>query len=562
MKQENAFEILKTGRNVFLTGSAGTGKTYLLNQYIKYLKEHSITPAIVAPTGIAASHIGGMTIHSFFGIGIQDKIGQYMIDSLMQKKHIYKRLEELKVLIIDEISMVSPELFTSLDRILKTFKFSEKPFGGVQLILSGDFFQLPPISKGKKDFKFAWQITSWDEADLKICYLREKFRHSSGVLIDILDEIRSNSVSENSMKIFRSCYKKEISNNFKATKLYTHNIDVDRINNENLNELSGELRVYEAKDRGSKKNIERIFRGSLVKDELRLKKDAVVIFIKNNYEQGYINGTLGKVIGFSKMTGTPIVEIFSGRKIITEYEDWNLEDNKGDIVATVKQIPLRLAWALTVHKSQGMTLDAAEIDLSKTFEVGQGYVALSRIKSIEGLRLMGLNDIALQVDKQVLDVDKEMMKLSKLNILKFKSFSKKEKEEMYINSIMQHGGCIETKKIEKPKKKEKTLEVTKQLLIKKETISKMVKKRMLSKNTIISHILKISKLYPELDLTYLMPSEKKIKQISKSIDKIKIKNDPDDFSEDGEIRLKPIYQCLKKKIGYDDIRLAFIFLPN
>lgn len=504
MKQENAFEILKTGRNVFLTGSAGTGKTYLLNRYIQYLK----------------------------------------------------------VLIIDEISMVSPDLFSSLDKILRAFKFSTKPFGGVQLILSGDFFQLPPISKGKKDFKFAWQITSWDEADLKICYLREKFRHSSGVLIDILDEIRSNSVSENSMEIFRSCYKKEILNNFKATKLYTHNIDVDRINYDNLNELSGELRVYEARDRGSKRNIERIFKGSLVKKELKLKKDAVVMFIKNNYEQGYINGTLGKVIGFSKMTGNPIVEIFSGRKIITEYEDWNLEDNRGDVVATVKQIPLRLAWALTIHKSQGMTLDAAEIDLSKTFEVGQGYVALSRIKSIEGLRLMGLNDIALQVDKQVLNVDKEMMKLSKLNILKFKSFSKNEKEEMYINSIMQHGGCIETKKIEKYNKKEKTLEITKHLLIKKETILEITKKRNLSKNTIINHILKISKIYPKLDLMYLMPSEKILKKVLKSINAIKIKNDSDDFSEDGEIRLKPIYECLKKKIGYDDIRLALIFLPN
>ncbi|MFH1292214.1 MAG: helix-turn-helix domain-containing protein [bacterium] len=560
MEQKNAFEILKTGRNVFLTGSAGTGKTYLLNQYVQYLKNHGIAPAIVAPTGIAASHIGGMTIHSFFGIGIQENINEYMIDSLMQKKYVYKRMEKLKILIIDEISMVSPELFTSIDKILRAFKFSTKPFGGVQLVLSGDFFQLPPISKKNKKTKFAWQITSWDEANLKICYLKEKFRQSGGVLIDILDEIRSNSVSENSMKVFRSCYKKELLNDFKVTKLYTHNIDVDRINKANLEALLGEMKIYLSKNRGSKKNIERIFKSSLVKEKLSLKKDAVVIFIKNNYEQGYINGTLGKIVGFSKITGTPIVKVFSGREITTDYEDWNFENKKGDVVATVKQIPLRLAWALTIHKSQGMTLDAAEIDLSKTFEVGQGYVALSRIKSIDGLRLMGLNKIALQVDEQVLNIDQKMMRLSRLNILKFKSFSKKEKDEMYNNCIIQHGGSIEKKIIAKSAIKENTLEMTKKLLVKKKNITEIAKKRKLSRNTIINHITKIHRLHPSLDISYLMPKEKILMKVSKAIDKIRIKENPDNLSEKSQIKLKPIFEYLNKKMIYDDIRLALVFL--
>jgi len=559
MKQKNAFEILKTGRNVFLTGSAGTGKTYLLNEYIQYLQKHNINPAIVAPTGIAASHIGGMTIHSFFGIGIQENISEYMIDSLMQKKYIYKRLERLKVIIIDEVSMVSPELFDSIDRILKAFKFSDEPFGGVQLILSGDFFQLPPISKARKELKFAWQTIAWDKANLKVCYLKEKFRQNSGVLIDILDEIRSNSVSENSMKVFRLCYQKKLTNNFKATKLYTHNIDVDHINDENLNTLKGKTRVYEAKERGPKKYIEKIFKSSLLKEKLVLKKDAIVMFIKNNYEEGYINGTLGKVVGFSDLIGTPIVEIFSGKKIITEYEDWNSENSKGEIVATIKQIPLRLAWALTVHKSQGMTLDAAEIDLSKTFEVGQGYVALSRIKSIEGLRLMGLNKIALQVDEQVLKIDQKMKKLSTVNIAKFDSISKEEKQVMYIDCITRHGGCLNAIPISKPKRKQGTLEITKTLLSEKKTIAQIVKKRELSKNTIINHIKKIFKLEPSIDLSHIMPTEKKMIQISKTIDKIIKKKNEDDFLENGEIKLKSIYEYLKKKISYDDIKLTLIF---
>ena len=402
MKQKRALEILKTGENVFLTGSAGTGKTYLLNKYIQYLKERGVDPSIVAPTGIAASHINGTTIHSFFGIGIRENVDEYYVDILTQKEFLYKRMKKVKVLIIDEVSMVSPDLFSSIDRILRAFKNADKSFGGVQLIVSGDFFQLPPISSSGKDKRFAWQGQAWDTANLKICYLEEKFRQCNDALVDILDEIRSGSVSEKSMNVFRSCYKKELFNNFRATKLYTHNIDVDNINNKELQLLPGELKVFESRNKGSKKNIERILKSSLVTERLELKKGASVIFIKNNYEAGYRNGTLGKIIQFNKTTGAPIVEIFSGRKITVEAEDWKLEDNSGGVIAVVSQIPLKLAWALTVHKSQGMTLDAAEIDLSKTFEVGQGYVALSRIRTLEGLFLIAFDSKKIKSHPKVL----------------------------------------------------------------------------------------------------------------------------------------------------------------
>jgi DNA replication protein DnaC len=157
MKQKTALQILKSGQNVFLTGSAGTGKTHLLNQYIQYLKERKVKPSVVAPTGIAASHLNGQTIHSFFGLGIRDKIDDWFLDSLLQKKFLADRFSKLKVLIIDEVSMVSPEIFEAMDKILKAFKFSNRPFGGVQVILSGDFFQLPPVSKERKVKRFAWQ---------------------------------------------------------------------------------------------------------------------------------------------------------------------------------------------------------------------------------------------------------------------------------------------------------------------------------------------------------------------------------------------------------------------
>lgn len=422
MSQTLTLDILKSGQNVFLTGSAGTGKTHILNEYIKYLKKKEINPAVTAPTGIAASHLNGTTIHSFFGLGIKTNINDIDLDNLLQTKYIHARLTKLKVLIIDEISMVSPEIFQSLDKILRTFKFSPEPFGGIQVVLAGDFFQLPPVSKIKKDLKFVWQTELWKNSRIKTCYLEKKYRQNDEVLIKILDEIRAGKVSEDSMNVFRSRYKKKTTGNFQETKLYTHNLDVDRINFLELSKLTTPLQIFEATTSGSKKNVENIFKRSIVTRELKLKEGALVVFIKNNYEKNYLNGTLGVIKGFSKDSNYPIVEITSGREIIVKKDSWHL-DNDGKIVGEINQIPLRLAWAITVHKSQGMTLDAAEMDLSKTFEAGQGYVALSRIKSIEGLKLMGLNKQALLVDENVLIFDK-IMKKDSLEI-----FSQQQKKD-------------------------------------------------------------------------------------------------------------------------------------
>lgn len=583
MKQEIAFKILASGANVFLTGSAGTGKTFVINQYINYLRERGVEPAIVAPTGIAASHIGGKTIHSFFSVGIKEYIDDYYLAWMKRQLFLQKRLKNLKVLIIDEISMVSPELFISMDRILRAFQNEERPFGGVQVVLSGDFFQLPPVSKVFKEIKFAWQTDLWKNSNLKICYLSEKFRQVDDALVNILDEIRAGEVSEDSMDIFRMRYKNKLNSNFVITKLYTHNLDVDKINNDELDKLAGKIMTHKSTAKGSKQNIEKIFKSSLVQEEVKLKKEAAVIFIKNNYEEGYINGTLGKVIDFEKETGLPIVEILDGRKIIVTPEEWLLEDDKGKIKAIVKQLPLKLAWALTVHKSQGMTLDAAEIDLSKTFEIGQGYVALSRIKSIEGLRLMGLNDIALRVDELVLEMDNSIKEESHFNFKKFQDITEGEFLKISEQFITKIGGKKPTQetKNKKPvyrtgkqdtnkKEAEKksfssrtgargTLEITKRMVINKKTVEEIAEERGLAKNTVGSHLSQLKRLLPDIDMDYLKPKEEILNLVLKTADKIKKDNNPENLSQDGQIKLKPIFEALGEKISYDDIKLAMLF---
>jgi len=569
--QNIALNILKTGSNSFITGSAGTGKTHLLNQFIFYLKSRKIIPSIVAPTGIAASHLHGQTIHSFFSLGIRDIIDDDYLESMLEKKYLQTRFLKLKVLIVDEISMVSPEIFTSIDKILRAFKEFDKPFGGVQVVLCGDFFQLPPISKGYKEKRFAWQSTAWRDLSLKTCYLEKKFRQDDDKLITILDEIRIGNVSKNSYDILNSRYHKVLDIDFRPTKLYTHNVDVDRINNEELAKIESKSHLFSYKSEGTKKNIEKIFKSSLVLEELTLKKESVVMFIKNSPEKGYINGTTGVVVEFDSDDKLPIVQTSYGKKIKVDSQDWSMENESGNIVAKVSQIPLKLAWAITIHKSQGMTLDSAEIDLSKTFEVGQGYVALSRIKNIDGLRLMGLNDTALMVDPLILHIDSRIKQASQKASDEISQIPDAKLQEIFLAYIQKMGGIIDKTEIDKEEKSLKSEKIfigkdatpthikTKDLIQSSTTILELAKSRGMSKGTIINHLGILKELEPNLDLDKFKPSEETLNLIQDAVMKIKAKNDKDDFTDKGQLRLKPIFELLDAKLEYDDIRLALIF---
>ena len=565
--QQIALKILKSGQNLFLTGSAGTGKTYVLHEYISYLKSRKIIPTIVAPTGIAASHLQGQTIHSFFSLGIRDGIDEYFIKKLLEKKYLQTRFNKLKVLIIDEISMVSPNIFSSLDMILQAFKQNDKPYGGVQVVLSGDFFQLPPISKNSDGKKFAWQSPSWKELDLQTAYLQKKFRQDDDQLIFILDEIRGGKISQTTYDILNSRLHKELDIEFTPTKLYTHNLDVDRINNQELNKLPLEPHNFKYISEGAKSNIEKLFKSSLVQEELILKKDAVVMFIKNNPEKFIVNGTTGVVIDFSK-DDLPIVKLSTGYIVKVEYEDWTQENDKGKIVSKISQIPLKLAWAITIHKSQGMTLDAAQIDLSKTFEVGQGYVALSRIKNIDGLQLLGYNDTALTVDSLILSIDDRIKQSSlkaKNKILDYKENELKAIELSYIKSL---DGLINIEDIAKEKEKLNSKKIiepkllthhkTKLLIDSSQSLVELAKKREVSIGTIINHISLLKKEDANLDISSYMPSLEIINLINKAILDIKKQNNQDDFSEDGNVRLRPIFNKLNGKASYDDIKLVLL----
>jgi hypothetical protein len=220
---------------------------------------------------------------------------------------------------------------------------------------------------------------------------------------------------------------KTIKNDITPTRLYTHNVNVDVINDLELKKIKEEAKIFEMTSKGNEFVAVSLKKGCLAPEKLTLKKGAVVMFVKNNFERGYVNGTLGKVTDFDT-DGMPIVKTVSGKTIIATPEKWSIEEDEKSL-ATITQVPLRLAWAITIHKSQGMTLDAVEMDLSKSFEFGMGYVALSRVRTLDGIKLLGINDIALEVNPQVFEFDKILEELSHANvdeILKMKILKKRE----------------------------------------------------------------------------------------------------------------------------------------
>ncbi len=409
MTQEQAFAVLKSGRNVFLTGPAGSGKTYVLNRYISYLKGNKIPVAITASTGIAATHIGGTTIHSWCGMGIHDLLPDKGLRRLAQSHKLASRVRKAKVLIIDEVSMLDARRLALADRICRFVRNTTAPFGGIQVVLCGDFHQLPPIELASR---FAFEGEVWDSLNLVICYLVEQHRQEDKDFLAVLNSIRTGIMDSNLNKILGQRINAEIQHSF-PVRLFPHNNRVEEWNLRELGRLSDAMHVYAMTSYGQEDLIAKLKESCLAPEKLSLKKGAAVMFVKNNFETGFVNGTLGVVEGFSG-NGYPIVGIKGKKSIIANPESWELEDENGDkVLAGVKQVPLQLAWAITIHKSQGMSLDAAEIDLSRAFAPGMGYVALSRVRSLNGLRLLGLNSMALQVHERVISFDKELQELSK-----------------------------------------------------------------------------------------------------------------------------------------------------
>lgn len=405
MRQAQALSVLLSGANVFLTGPPGAGKTYVLNEFVKRARKRGKTVAVTASTGIAATHLNGTTIHSWSGLGIKDSLSQYDIDWLKKNDRLKKRYNATDILVIDEVSMLHGARLDMVNAACKLLRENDEPFGGLQVVLVGDLFQLPPVSPGRDIFDFAHTSAAWEELNLNICYLSEQHRQEEDGLLELLTALRSGYFEEPHFELLQTRIGQDPGDTV-ITRLYTHNTDVDSINQRHLKELTTESKTYNMATKGGKVKIEQLMKSVLAPQLLQIKIGAEVMFVANNFGEGFVNGSRGQVIGFKGHW--PLVKLLdTGRILTVEPNTWSLNED-GRVSAEVAQLPLRLAWAITIHKSQGMSLDAAEIDLSKAFTPGMGYVALSRIRSIEGVFLKGLNETALQLHPDIYEFDRSL----------------------------------------------------------------------------------------------------------------------------------------------------------
>ncbi len=557
MTQKEALLILRTGANVFLTGSPGSGKTHTIKAYIDWLREHSIEPAITASTGVAATHVHGMTLHAWSGLGILDRFTPYDIDQIASKEPVAKRIQKTSILIIDEISMLSAVVLDAVDAVCRQVRGNDMAFGGLQVVMVGDFFQLPPIARAGSTTPFAFQSQAWHDLNPITCYLTEQHRQDDRTFLSLLGAIRSGTFAEDESETLRERFitAEEIPEDI--PRLYTHNADVDRLNDTQLKALPGVTHNFEMETNGKANLVEGLKRGCLSPEKLVLKEDAVVMCTKNNANLGYVNGTVGRIVGFESGTSYPILETLDERRITIQPVEWVVED-EGKVRASISQIPLRLAWAITIHKSQGQSLDAAAMDLSRAFEYGQGYVALSRVRTLEGLYLLGWSAQAAAVHPEVSRRDFDFQEAS-VNAEDFfkelESFGERTTmEERFIQAC--GGTLIAAPIIAKPKVKstgrQTTYEITLAALEEGKSIQEIAEMRGLGFGTIVEHAEKLA------TLGKITPQQ--LEQLLPEVLRARLVPIAEAFQTLGFEKLSPVYNRLAEAYSYDELKLARAYL--
>ncbi|KAL6708573.1 DNA helicase [Coniothyrium glycines] len=429
--------VIEHKKSVFFTGSAGTGKSVLLREIIAGLRKRYVREpdrvAVTASTGLAACNIGGVTLHSFAGIGLGKEPAEDLVKKIRRNAKAKQRWLRTKVLIMDEVSMVDGELFDKLEQIARTIRNNGRPFGGIQLVITGDFFQLPPVPESGRQAKFAFDACTWTTSIEHTIGLHHVFRQKDPVFANMLNEMREGRLSQDSIARFRTLSRDlpKSTEDIEATELFPTRPEVDRANESRMKHLEGREYMFDARDGGTaptKEQRDRLLQHCMVPERLTLKKGAQVMLVKN-MDDTLVNGSLGKVtmfmteqmfnsykedeeaflksgpseeetkqmemrekLGVSTQQIYPIVRfaIADGttRDLLCKREEWKVELPNGEVQASRSQIPLILAWALSIHKAQGQTLERVRVDLGRVFEKGQAYVALSRATSMAGLQIL------------------------------------------------------------------------------------------------------------------------------------------------------------------------------
>lgn len=419
-EQKRAYNLCThTSENIFITGPGGVGKSFLINIIKQYFIKNNISYGLTSSTGISSVNINGQTIQSFFGIPIHiTKIKHVKCQQnnkliFKPKKEIIMRIKYLDVLIIDEISMLNINIFEIIEFMSRKIRKNEKIFGGIKIILIGDFFQLPPVpdnddKNNNIKYKFCFESYIWKYLNLKNVILNESYRQKDNTFYDILKKIRLGNINKNIINIFKkkNIFYNEIKKYSDWTILFSSNSQKNIYNNIKLKEINNETKIYKSLYKGKEIYKNTFFN---IPDTIKLKINCRIILIKNIKINNicYVNGDRGKVIDFNEENNPVVIfERFPKNKVIIEKQIWKTYDMtnplKPSLLAEITQIPIILSWATTIHKSQGLTLDKVIIDFSHIFLKGQAYVALSRCKNLNELKILNFNYKKILVNKKII----------------------------------------------------------------------------------------------------------------------------------------------------------------
>lgn len=428
VEQRQAIDYATSGRSFFLSGAAGCGKSHTLHYVTEALKrKHTGRNAVcvTASTGLAAVNMNGTTLHSFAGIGLGEAPVEELYRTALRNEETKARWLQCACLVVDEISMVQGSFLNRLSEVGKRLRRDPRPFGGIAVVFCGDFHQLPPVARGPDphNARFAFQSAAWKESIGQSCVmLSQVFRQSDSDFIALLHRVRGGeATAADTDRLKRLCEDRrrqssavsssqQAASALEATQLHTHRADTDRVNGERLRSLPGESRRFNALDEGATQGLSLLKSNCLAKDVVELREGAQVMLCKTiDAASGLVNGTRGAVTGFSA-SGMPVVEFAGGKRMTMQREEFVVKVG-GAAAAKRRQLPLALAYALSVHKSQGMTLDLVTVDLANAFEPGMAYVALSRARAPEGLFLKGaIHPRALEADPAVVEFYKSLKK--------------------------------------------------------------------------------------------------------------------------------------------------------
>lgn len=411
--QESAIRAVLTGKNILLTGSAGSGKSFCLKRLKEIYEKKRLNIGIASTTGASAILIEGTTIHSWAGLGITGT-KEAALKRVQTYKAPQQRIITTSLLIIDEVSMMSDIVLDILDHVFRVIRNNNKAFGGMQVVLCGDFFQLKPV----KCDTFAFESPNWDNLIDEVHELTQIFRQKDAAFCKALNEVRIGEVSPETMKLFESCIGKQFTGDIKPTELFPVNEDVNKLNEDELWKLVTEqnpVRQIDALDeiiekpKGRfpikaeflKECKERLNKDCIAPEFLQLCVGAQVMLIKNlNVQAGFCNGSRAVVTGFAAQ-GQPVLKFLNGHEMVMQTVTWYMRVSETAKIRRT-QFPVKLAFSLSLHKSQGCTLDLARVDLgSKIFSAGMGYVGLSRIRSLDGLSLIAIDWERITADPKV-----------------------------------------------------------------------------------------------------------------------------------------------------------------